>query len=180
MFWTPSPNVYSMCWPTVGSNSYSCSNPHKVGKKIKAKNEWILLVFCKAFQFICDLKTHKIPEEVSGLSNWVQIGKFYKYIFQFVHFVGFHTKCVFHSSNIWTNCVNHHVKPDRHSCFWAREGRRRYRRKNSHIKSKWVTTGQHHSSQEDSSWNLIMEMFHCICHTEASQIMPNQDDLQHN
>jgi hypothetical protein len=25
-----------------------------------------------------------------------------------------------------------------------------------------------------------MEMFHCICHTEASQIMPNQDDLQHN
>lgn len=72
------------------------------------------------------------------------------------------------------------MKPDRHSCFWAQEGRRRRSgRKKSNIKSKWVTTGQHHSSQEDGSWNLIMEMFHCICHTEASQIMPNQDDLRH-
>jgi hypothetical protein len=48
----------------------------------------------------------------------------------------------------------------------------------SHIKSKWVTTGEHHRSQEDSSWDLVMKMLHCIGHTQASQIMANQNDLR--
>jgi hypothetical protein len=33
----------------------------------------MLLMFCKVFQYVCDLTTHEIEEEVTGLSNWVQI-----------------------------------------------------------------------------------------------------------